>query len=413
MSSLSRAARRYLLHLALLTAGLAISSLYFNLLLLELGYTERSLTLPLLGPLAMLGVLNSAPVLIAGLSSLPIWWLVSRIGPQPALIAGALLHAATLTSVALWPAPLPLLISISLAGPASVLTQVGAAPYMLRHSGPRERDMLFALSAALAITIAGIANLIGGLLPGLATSLFNLPAQGALTYRSVFLVAALLTGLAIVPLLTTEGPITPATNPTDAQAGRIPAWQTLFHALLGGIRFTLSPLLISCGAALLIPFLNLYFRQRFAATDATLGLIFAAIGISTGAATLIAPLLSRRLGKPCSIVLTQALAIPCLLLLGIAPSLWLATGLALVRGALMNMATPLYDALAMEHSTEAARPIVIGMIHGAFALGYIIGPTISAQVQREYGFAPLFLVTAGFYTSAALVNALFFLRHSN
>jgi predicted MFS family arabinose efflux permease len=171
-----------------------------------------------------------------------------------------------------------------------------------------------------------------------------------------------------------------------------------------------SPLLISCGAALLIPFLNLYFRGRFGAPDATLGLIFAAIGVATGAATLAAPLLSRRLGKMGSVVLTQTLAIPCLLLLGLAPTLWLAAGVALVRGSLMNMASPLYDAYAMERSPEAARPIVIGLINGAFAAGYVVGPTVSAQVQRSYGFGPLFVATAAFYACAALANWLIFLR---
>jgi len=172
----------------------------------------------------------------------------------------------------------------------------------------------------------------------------------------------------------------------------------------------LSPLLISCGASLLIPYLNLYFRQRYGAPDAALGLIFAAVGVATGVATLAAPLLSRRLGKMGSVLLTQSLAIPCLLLLGLAPTLWLAAGIALTRGALMNMAAPLYDAYAMERTPEPARPIVIGLINGAFAAGYVIGPTVSAEVQRSYGFAPLFGATAALYGCAALANYLLFVR---
>jgi MFS family permease len=174
-----------------------------------------------------------------------------------------------------------------------------------------------------------------------------------------------------------------------------------------------SPLLISFGAALLIPFLNLYFRQRYNAPDAQLGLIFAAIGIVTGLATLAAPLISARLGKMGSVVLTQALAVPCLLLLGVAPTLGLAVLIALARGALMNMASPLYDAYAMEQSPAQARPIVIGLMNGAFSAGYIVGPTISAEVQRTVGFGPLFIATAVCYTLAVLANILMFLRRSS
>ncbi len=405
MHKLSQPARRYLLHTTLLTFGLAVSALFFNLLLVELGYAERSVAVPLIGELPLLGLLNSMPVLVAGLSSLPLWWLVSKVGPRPALVAGALLHAIALLGVALWPAPLPLLASVALGGPAAVLFQISAAPYMMRHSGPAERDLLFALSAGLNIGIGGLGSLVGGFVPGLAATLFALPPQSAAAYRATFVVAAILTTLAVLPLWSSE-------QPSQGVTPRIRAPQRSLdlRGILRSARFVVSPLLISCGAALLIPFLSLYFRERYGAPDAALGVIFAAVGIATGAATLIAPLLSRRLGKMGSVVLTQALAIPCLLLLGAAPTLWLAGSVALVRGALMNMAAPLYDAYAMEHTPEPLRPVVIGLINGAFSVGYIIGPTISAQIQRTYGFGPIFIATATFYACAALANALIFLR---
>jgi MFS family permease len=78
----------------------------------------------------------------------------------------------------------------------------------------------------------------------------------------------------------------------------------------------------------------------------------------------------------------------------------------------MNMASPLYDAYAMERTPEPARPLVIGLINGAFATGYLVGPTISAEVQRRAGFEPLFLVTAAFYACAALATYLIFVRRA-
>jgi MFS family permease len=498
IGSLSPAARRYLLYTALLTSGLAISALFFNLLLLALGYDQQSLRLPLLGDLSLLGLMHSAPVLTAALSSLPLWWLVSRYGPRPALVTGALLSSASLLGMALWPAPLSMLAWASLGGPAAVLYQVSAAPFMMKHSGPGERDQLFALSAALTIAVAGLGSLLGGLLPGLLAGPLELPPQSATLYRITFGFAAIFTIFAALPLLragsrapgtaqtsdsttvgtvpdrllmaTTKGtkdapvraflralralrghpqkpvgadykcsnrqpPLSPlqdgeqgavgaqtsdalvqAEELPTAHADRPPRPQVVTElrfmvgALRSAVPFLISPLLISSGAALLIPFLNIYFRQRYGAPDAALGLVFAIIGLATGGATLAAPLLARRLGKMGSVVLTQALAIPCLLLLAIAPSLWLAAVIALARGALMNMAAPLYDAYAMERSAEATRPMVIGLINGAFSLGYIVGPTISAQVQRDYGFTPIFLATAGFYAAAALANYLIFLH---
>lgn len=425
MRSLSPAARRYLLHAAMLTFGLSVSGLFYNLLIVELGYDVRTVELPVVGPVSILGLLNSLPVLVAGISSLPIWWLVSRVGPRPALVASALISAGSLLGTALWSDPLPLMLANAVGGPASVLFQVSAAPFMMRHSGARERDTLFSLSAGINIGVGGLGSLVGGLIPGLAAAALGLAPQSAAAYRVTFAAASALTALAALPLLwnverRATGAEPPASDPEPAprQGGdRAPAGLPIIEQLrlvlryaLHALPFMVSPLLISCGAALLIPYLNIYFRQRYGAPDAALGLIFAAIGVATGAATLGAPLLSRRLGKMGSVVLTQALAIPCLLLLGAAPTLWLAATVALVRGSLMNMASPLYDAHAMEHSPEAARPIVIGLINGAFAAGYVIGPAVSAEVQRRHGFEPLFVATASFYALAALANYFIFLR---
>ncbi len=440
MHRLSRAARLYLVYAALLTFGLAVAALLFNLALVELGYDQQTVALPIVGERSLLGVLNSLPVAVAALSSLPLWYLVSVIGPRPALVIGAILHAVSLLVLALRPEPLPLLIGGALGGPAAVLVQVSAAPLMMRQSTSAERDLLFSLNAGINLGVAGIGSLVGGLLPGALAAWFGLEAAAALPYRAAFVVAGICVALAVLPLLLPaagarvepEQP-PPQGDPADiADTALRPAeparrnWRTLFYAFtpaangpqaalrawIGALRFMVSPLLISIGAALLIPFLNLYFRQRFGAPDAQLGLIFAAIGVFTGLATLGAPLISARLGKMGSVILTQALAVPCLLLLGMAPTLGLAVSVALARGALMNMASPLYDAYAMERSPAAARPVVIGLINGAFSAGYIVGPTISAEVQRTVGFGPLFVATAFCYTLAVIANALLFLRRA-
>ncbi|MFV9505501.1 MAG: MFS transporter [Oscillochloridaceae bacterium umkhey_bin13] len=411
MPSFSPLAWRYLIYVACLMLGLAISSLFFNLLLVELGYAERSVRLPLIGDLPLLGLLNSLPVLVAALSSLPLWWLVSRFGPHMALISSALLQGLALAGVALAPSQTVLFAAVALGGPASVLFEVSAAPFMMRHSTPRERDALFAGSAALILASSGIGSLLGGFVPGLAVLALGLAPQSAEAYRVAFLVAATITSLASLPLLSlrsTSG-ATPRAAATETDPGATNL-RALLQASWRAMPFLVSPLLISCGAALLIPFLSLYFRQRFAAPDTTLGLIFALIGLATGAATLLAPLLSRRLGKMGTVVITQALAVPCLILLGLAPSLGLAALVAALRAALMNMGTPLYDAFTMERSPEAVRPLVAGLVSAAASAGFILGPNLSVLIQREYGFAPLFGLTAALYASAAIANYWLFLR---
>jgi MFS family permease len=193
----------------------------------------------------------------------------------------------------------------------------------------------------------------------------------------------------------------------------IPAsWRDLLRHPVPLIKLLISPALISIGAALLIPYLNLFFKQRFAIADTRLGLIFAGLGLATALAALVGPALSARLGKIRAIVLTQALALPFLALMGATPLLGLAIGAALARSALFNMGTPLYDAFAMERTDEAARPAVIGVINGAYSIGYLFAPLVSTQIQAAYGFTPLFVITLICYALAVLAKYWFFVRDS-
>ena len=64
---------------------------------------------------------------------------------------------------------------------------------------------------------------------------------------------------------------------------------------------------------------------------------------------------------------------------------------------------PPYDAFTMERSQPAMRPVVISMVNGAYAAGYLVAPTISTRIQQSVGFTPLFVATACCYGVAALL----------
>jgi predicted MFS family arabinose efflux permease len=411
---LSRPALLFLLHSVMLNFALAVAALLYNLALARLGYDRYPIGLPLIGSLPLLGILNSLPVLSAGLSSLPIWALVTNRGPRAALILGALLHGIALVSVALRPEPLPLLFGAAVSGPASVLFQLSAAPLMMRASNDQTRDGLFSLNAGLNIAVFGLGSLLGGALPGMIAGSLGVAEQAPAAYRGAFALAAGCSLLAALPLWWLRLDLIQAdATRADKQArtaenGVSTALAQLRRAPWATLRFLVAPLLISFGAALLIPYLNLYFQRRYGLPDIQIGAILALVNIVTGAATLAAPQLSRRLGKIGSVVLTQSLAVPCLIWLGVAPTAGLALLAALFRGALMNMAAPLYDAYAMERTAEPLRPTVIGLINGAFSAGYIVGPALSAQIQATAGFGPLFATTAVCYSLATIVTFLIF-----
>jgi MFS family permease len=413
---LHRPARLYLLHAALLTSSLAIIGLLFNLAVLALGFS-----------LDFLGLLNTVSFAAAAVLSVPLLWLVTRASLRLALLGSVVLQIASVLLLILVPVAPALLLSGGLAGAAAVLFQVSAPPFMMRQSDAATRDHLFSANAAISIGFAGLGSLLAGRLPGMAAQLLGVAAESGLAYRAAFAVAGVGLVLSIVPLLLlSEEARAEADNregrglrPADFQSpisnlqSPIPSsWRDLLRHPVPLIKLLISPALISIGAALLIPYLNLFFKQRFAVADAQLGLIFAGLGLATALAALAGPALSARIGKIRAIVLTQALALPFLALMGATPLLGVAVGAALVRSALFNMGTPLYDAFAMERTDEAARPAVIGVINGAYSIGYLFAPLVSTQIQAAYGFTPLFVITLLCYALAVLAKYWFFVRNS-
>jgi hypothetical protein len=426
LRGLSAAARWYLLHAAMLTGALGLSALFYNLTIDALGYQR-----------IFLGNLETVSRVAALLLLLPLWWLVHRVGLRQALMLSAGLHAFSALSVAIWPAAAPLLLASAATGPAAVLFQVSAAPLMMAHSSAAERDHLFSLNAALNIGVAGAGKWLGSTLPGLLALPLGAPADSAAAYRATFAVVGLVLLGSLLPLL--RVPARPPQPAADAEQAAEPAeptgapavsrfsgllvqliaplsrrlrepWRSVAADPLPLLLLLLPPLLISCGAALLIPYLNIFLSEHYDAANTDLGFILAAGDIAAGLAMLAAPLLSARLGKIGAIVLTQLLSIPFLLLSGFAPGLLIAGGALVMRFGLFNLGVPLYDAFAMERSPPAARPIVIGLVNGAYAAGYLLAPAISTRVQQFYGFAPLFVATASFYGLAALLMFAFFGR---
>jgi predicted MFS family arabinose efflux permease len=107
-------------------------------------------------------------------------------------------------------------------------------------------------------------------------------------------------------------------------------------------------------------------------------------------------------------VLGQVASLVFLILIGFSPITWLAVLGFLMRGMLMNMVAPLFDAFAMEQTGESEQGTVNSVRSWAYNAGWAIGPYLSGLVQARYGFSPLFAATGFLYLAAILVTWVFF-----
>ncbi len=399
LSAINRPAR--LLLLVVIIDGLSAGTwgLFFNFYFLESGFDRD-----------FLGLISSTHSLAAMLLGIPLGILADRIGAKRAMLLGySVATVAAIVQVTVVN-PYVILGATFLGGASITLFFVSQAPFLLKLSKPENRTLLFSLSFALVMLASSLGSLIAGPLPNLFGTLFNLPAKSAAAYQ-IALWAGLIFGIILfIPLLLIREPSAAPPKKEDQPAPpKRPLRQTLAQPLI--YKLALPELLLGFGAAILIPFLNLFFVDTFAVEDADLGLIFSLSALVTGISALLGPLLVKRLGSKIRVVIAaQATSVFFMALMGFSPLLSFSVTGFLVRGALMRMTIPLYNAFIMEQAREGEQATVNSVKEFVFQIGWVVGPYISGLVQVAYGFTPLFTATLILYACGISMTWFFFGR---
>ncbi len=396
----SRAARLFLLMTIIYGVIYSGWQLFFNFYVLQSGYSRE-----------FLGLVNSMPSAAALVFGLLIGRLSDRIGRKSALIIG--LAGSTICMLAEVTVRVPALIVITafLLGVFNSLFLVSQAPLMMKLSGQQNRTMLFSLNYGLQTISGAVGSLFAGQLPAIFGSLLNVPEHSAAAYQAVLVTSLLVGATSLVPLWLMREPGGQAE--ASATAPGRPAPARLSRSLLAlTARMTVPQVVIGFGAAILIPYMNVFFKDRFSISDSLLGLLFSLSSLLIGLGSLVVPHLSTRVGgKIRAIIVTQGVSLGFLLLAGFAPVLWLSAIGFLLRAMLMNMASPLYSAFCMERSPEQHHGFVNSCLNLSWNMGWAVGPYVSGVVQQNSGFTPLFIATAILYGLAILFTWAFF-RHS-
>jgi len=399
--SLSRPARLFIL--ALFFDGLlfAAFNLFFNLYIIDAGYSRD-----------FLGLINAAPSLSALLLGVPIGLLSDRMGRKPAMIVGFILANVSILGMLVFHSESLLLILALAYGLFGQLFLLSQAPFMMKTSDDKTRDLLFSLSYGMIPLANTVGNFVAGYLPGLLTRWLGL-AGPVEAYRAAMVFGTLSSFLVLVPIALIKEPkgagaVKPSAEAkADADPPKASVWKVLVRPQT--IKFSLPNLVIGLGAAIMVPYLNVFFAERHHMSDADLGLLFSLGSLLIGIACILGPRLVGNLGgKVRTIVAGQATSLVFLLVIGFSPYAWLAMLGFLVRGALMNMVAPLFDAYALERTVEAEHGMVNSIRNLAWNVGWAVGPYLSGLVQQRWGFSPIFISTAILYGLGIGLTWIFF-----
>ena len=387
-------ARLYLLNVIITGAVMGIFRLIFNFYALSLGFDE-----------ALLGSLITASSFVALIAALPMGYLADIIGRKGSLILSGILLAVSILAMSIWRTEETFYIMNALSGLAQSLAGVTMSPFLMENSDEKERTYLFSFGQGLQMTMASVGNWIGGYLPSWMGHAQNVSATSSAAYGNSVLIAGLGALIATLPLLFIKSP-----NITRSQRTVFAPFEFAKKNPSLLVKLVLPMLITSIGAGLIMPFMNVFFRVVHHQPDPVIGTLFAWGSLAMGIGLLIAPPLAERFGKIQVVVITQAISIPFLILLGFSPIFWIGAATYYIRLALMNMSSPVYQTFVMEHVEPSARATVASLTSMAWNFGWAFSPTISGWLQVKYGFIPPFIGTITLYTISVFMYWAFFWR---
>jgi MFS family permease len=393
----NRQIKLFLLSTLLYGFSFSVWELFFNLYILSLGLNND-----------ILGLIRSATPLAALLLGLPLGMLSDQIGRRTSMIIGLMIGFAGMLFEIRLLNPFLIFFFGFVQGAGFMLYRVSQSPFIMAASKEDNQAMIFSLNFGLLTVAAMIGNLTAGRVPGLLESAFGIVQVSAASYQWVITGGILLAMTSLIPIfLMPKDQMRDRQNPLSKPSLKFMLRKLISRRLVR--RLALINLIMGFGAAILIPYLNVFLRNKFAIGDDLLGLIFSLSSLLVFLGSMITPwLVTITKSRIIPTVATQGASIVFLFSLGFSPVLWIAAVSLLLRTVLMQMSSPLLENFAMLRSSQEEQASISSIRAIGWQAGQTIGIFISGLVQTRFGFSPLFITTGIMYTISVLLTWIYF-----
>ncbi|HLT21826.1 MAG TPA: MFS transporter [Bacteriovoracaceae bacterium] len=387
--SFSNNVKIFLLGNALVSMGVAIYGLLFNLYLKHMGLGE-----------AMIGNLISTTSLGIAFMAIPAAFIIERFHVKHlvifAMTLSSLFYGAQVLSHSV-----DLLFNLGLmASMFMALFNISIAPFYLRNSTPNERVQLFTMNSCLGILAQFVGYLIGGFIPTLVKMLTPLQDEVAVFKASLMLS----TGLIFIPNI-----IFLRITKVEIPRVRINVFKSLKEQewkVIG--KLTLPKLCFAFGAGLVIPFMNIYLKEKFSLSTKEIGLTFSLLQFFIFVGIFVTPWFMKRTTQLRFIILTSLLSIPFMVSMGVVGNLGVVLSCFFVRGMLMNMSSPITSMFEMERVKEKECVFASAMILFSYHLVYTVSTRIGGYLIENFSFGPTFYLSGLSYIVAVVLYYKFF-----
>ncbi|MEK4661300.1 MFS transporter [Priestia sp. FSL H7-0729] len=409
----SRNIQLFFLASILYQIGNGMFSVLYNLYIQGLGYNDT-----------MNGQIVSIQSLATAIMFVPIGLCGDLFSRKRLLITGALFSGIFLIGRSFDYSATGLIWFAVFSGLFAGVFQVLAIPYLAENVKKSQRLKMFSYYSSLVLASQVLGSLGGGVFADLLHTAGLAKVTGL---QTVLFVGGAATLAAFIPLLFVTEDKVASQTPIPAQSNLQPnanLKESLTNTantndsitkkkdsrLIG--QFVVTQLLIGLGSGLVVPYLNLYFTNRFSVSLSGMSLLIALGQIMTIVSMLIGPTLAARVGSVRAVVIFQVMSLPFLLLTGFTNLLFIASLSFLFRQALMNAANPIHSAILVDRISDKRRGIANSLMQTAFMIGWAtMGPVQSYLVTTYgtyWGYAITFSITGSLYVISSLMYYVMF-----
>ena len=191
-------------------------------------------------------------------------------------------------------------------------------------------------------------------------------------------------------------------------------WKIIFKAI--------SPLiLISIGAGLTIPFVNLFFNSVFGFTSSNFSILSSFTAMLVFTFSLLVPTLRKKYGYWLTIVFVQSLAIICLVIMSLTEiyathtfAVFIAVSAYIFRQPLMHMAHPASNELMMNYVGKNNQELISALSSSLWSASWFISAKIFEWLRLlEFRYFEIFLITAFLYAIGVILYSFLIREHEH
>jgi predicted MFS family arabinose efflux permease len=340
-----------------------VAAFYLNFLYRSLGFDDFAI-----------GLLTGAQALGVVGGAIPAAIFTRGRSRRTAILLGGTLTGVGIFGILVFNALLLVFLSAMLVGFGGIIASSSGAALLADATDAARRATRFGQQVALGTTAAFLSSAIAGTLASPVASLLGARPGDALVLRVLVAGGGLIAAASIAPVLAIRS------VPVGRHTLEAPTRNRLVR------RFLVVEVLFGFGAGSFLPFLNLFFADRYGVPFSALGLVLGVLAVAGSIGALLhGRFVAARLGAIPSVVLVETLSLPFALVAAFTGALPIAIAALAARHFLMFGASGTVNAFQLSSFTPAERAGANAIFALAWSAASAVGAILSGAIRARLG----------------------------